>query len=464
MPGAAQRAAGGGDVGSERVTARAIWIYGSLGFPLAMLGYPLGVWLPRAYATDLGVSLGAIGAVIFAAAVFDAVTDPAMGWASDRLRFRHGRRKTWVGLGAPVLTLAAWMLLHPLAGAGIAYLAAWYVLLRVGTTLVGVPYGAWGAELSAEYHTRTRLQSAREKFVLLGLIAAATVPVVVEARQGAGVSAVRVLSSYGWLVLVLLPAITALLLVRVPEPRPSAREGQTPFLSGLRMMGRNRFFRTVITIELLIAGGEAFRNTLSLFFMQDAIGVERVGALYFLYFAMGLGAIPFWDLLARRYGKHRSLAGAMVLVSAVSIAIFFLRHGQVAAFTVLFALKGFCFGAFAYLPRAMVADVVDLDTARTGDARTGSYFAVLGFMTKCAASFGGLSLPLLGLVGYDSAAGAVHGPGELRWLAAMYALVPTAAFAVALRLCWPWPISPERHARLRARIDRRNARLASRGR
>lgn len=37
--------------------ASSIWLYGSLGFPLAMLGYPLGVWLPRAYATDVGLSL-----------------------------------------------------------------------------------------------------------------------------------------------------------------------------------------------------------------------------------------------------------------------------------------------------------------------------------------------------------------------------------------------------------------------
>ena len=26
---------------------RSIWAYGILGFPLALLGYPLGIWLPR---------------------------------------------------------------------------------------------------------------------------------------------------------------------------------------------------------------------------------------------------------------------------------------------------------------------------------------------------------------------------------------------------------------------------------
>lgn len=447
---------------ADGLRASSIWIYGSLGFPLAMLGYPLGVWLPRAYATDVGVSLAAIGAVISAAAVFDAVTDPAMGFASDRYRTAWGRRKTWVFGGTPLLTVAVWMLLNPPPDSTLAYLAFWYIFLRVGSTLVGVPYGAWGAELSNDYHTRTRIQSAREKFVVLGLIGAAMVPAAIESFSGA-TNATTVLRSYGWLVVFLLPSVTILVLARVPEPAPSAREGQTGFRESLALIWRNKLFRTVIAIELLIAGGEAFRNTLSLFFMQDVIGVEKVGSLYLLYFTFGLLAIPFWDALARRFGKHRSLAGAMILVSAVSVGIFFLKRGQLVPFSVLFALKGFCFGAFAYLPRAMLADVVDIDTARSGDARTGSYFAVLGFMTKCAASFGGLSLPILALVGYDASADVANGPRELLWLGALYALIPTSVFGLALYLSWTWPLTSARHARLRAQLERRQAR-AARGR
>lgn len=438
----------------------AIWIYGSLGFPLAMLGYPLGIWLPRAYATDFGISLAAIGAVITAAAIFDAVTDPAMGYASDRFRTRYGRRKSWVFVGAPLLTGSVWMLLNPGPHSTIAYLAFWYIFLRVGSTLLGVPYAAWGAELSSDYHTRTRIQSSREKFVLLGLIGAALVPAWIEYVTHTS-NAATVLRSYGWLVLFLLPSITALVLTRVPEPPPSGREGQTAFMKSLRLILRNKLFRIVIVIELLIAGGEAFRNTLSLFFMQDVIGVEKVGTLYLVYFVCGLLAIPIWDGLAKRFGKHRSLAGAMILVSFVSVGIFFLHAGQQTLFTILFALKGFCFGAFAYLPRAMLADVVDIDTARSGDARTGSYFAVLGFMTKCAASFGGLSLPLLAWVGYDASPTATNGATELLWLGALYALVPTSVFGLALYLSWTWPLTSARHARLQAALVRRQLRLAA---
>jgi Na+/melibiose symporter-like transporter len=264
-----------------------------------------------------------------------------------------------------------------------------------------------------------------------------------------------VLNAYTWPVVILLPLLTIAVIARVPEPPPSLSEGHTPFLCSLALMYRNKLFLRLITIELCIAGGEAFRNALSLFFMQDYIGVPRAGTLYLVYFGMGLLAIPFWTALARRYGKHRSLAGAILLVSAVSIVIFNLEHGQLRAFSALFALKGFCFGAFAYLPRAMLADTIDLDTLKSGDARTGGYFAILGFMSKLALSVGGLALIVLAWVGYDTSRGATHDAGALEWLAFLYAIVPTLAFMLGLYLCWTWPLTRERHARLQLLLERR---------
>ena len=106
----------------------------------------------------------------------------------------------------------------------------------------------------------------------------------------------------------------------------------------------------------------------------------------------------------------------------------------------------------------MLADVVDLDTVRTGTARPASYFAILGFMTKCAASFGGLSLPILGLVGYQVARGATNGPTELLWLGILYAIVPTIFFGIAFYLCATWPLTASVHQRLQNLVERKQAR------
>lgn len=440
------------------LTRRSIWIYGSLALPLSLLGYPLGIWLPRAYDTYVGVGTALVGLVIFVAFVFDAVSDPAMGYCSDRFRTRWGRRRPWITLGVPLLGTAAYYLFNPAAGTGVLYLAFWYVFLRLGTTLILVPYSAWGAEISGEYHTRTTIQTAREVFSLLGLIAASLIPMMVELIHGDDATALMVINAYTWFIIIFLPIMALLVVTRVPEAPASSKEGDISFLKSLSLMYRNKLFLRLIIIELLITGGESFRNALSVYFMQDYIGAPRAGTLYVVYFSMGLAAIPIWTWLAKRLGKHRSLSGAIILVSIVSLTIFTLDYGQVWAFYILFAIKGFCFGAFAYLPRAMMADVIDTDTLKSGDARTGSYFSILGFMTKLAYSVGGFSLVALAFVGYDTSLGATNSSTELLWLGILYAIVPTLSFCLALYLCWTWPLNAGRHARLQRLLERRNSR------
>ena len=440
------------------ITKRTAWIYGSMSLPIAIISYPLAVWIPRLYSTEIGLNLTVIGMVIFAAAIFDAISDPAMGFMSDRFNTRWGRRKPWILFGVPLYAFAVWMLLNPEVGTSIVYLAFFFILLRLATTVLGLPYAAWGVELSGEYHTRTMIQSAREKYVLSGLIVASAI-VLVSEEVFNDRSASFVLSNFSWVIVTLLPITAILILWKVPEV-PVTSAPKVSVFQSLGNMRKNGIFIRLLAIELLIAGGENFRNTLSLFFVQDYIGADKVGRLYVIYFGVGLIAIPFWDWLAKKYGKHQSLAFAMVFVSIITIACFMLEYGQVTPFYILFALKGFCFGAFAYLPRAMLADVVDLDTVKSGSARPASYFAILGFMTKCAASFGGLSLPILGLVGYQVARGVTNGPTELLWLGILYAIVPTILFGLAFYLCVTWPLTANVHARLQRLVEKKQARYA----
>ena len=82
-------------------------------------------------------------------------------------------------------------------------------------------------------------------------------------------------------------------------------------------------------------------------------------------------------------------------------------------------------------------------------------------MTKCAASFGGLSLPLLALAGYSATSGMQNDDTALLWLGILYALVPTMLFAFAFWLTWTWPLSAARHARMLARHKRTVSRRAA---
>jgi glycoside/pentoside/hexuronide:cation symporter, GPH family len=123
----------------------------------------------------------------------------------------------------------------------------------------------------------------------------------------------------------------------------------------------------------------------------------------------------------------------------------------------MFAIKGFCFGAFQFLPLAMLADIVDVDTARSGEQRTGLIFALAGMTQKLALALGiGLSLPLLQLSGFDATT--AHESEHLLALRFLYVLAPVLFWFGAFWIAWNYPLTADRQARIRSWIERRRSR------
>ncbi len=470
---------------------KTVYAHGCLGLPLAVIGYPLSIWIPAHYSGGLGISLAAVGTILMLARLTDVVTDPIMGEISDRWHTPFGRRKPWVVVGAAVMMLGVYNLFMPEPGVGIGYFLTWLAVFFIGSTMIALPHRAWGAELSPDYHQRSRITAAREVYVLIGLMVAAAVPMIIEIRaDGGAVGEVfatiwrdavgafsgdfgdkevvdratltgPVLAGLAWTIMLVLPICALVVVSLVKEPAERViTESRPSFREGLKLVLRNGPMLRVLIIAVLVHFGEAFRNAVSLFFIRDIVGVPTIGAAYFFYFIAGLGAIPFWLWLGRKIGKHRAFMCTLITVAAVSSANLLLGYGDYLAFFLLFIVKGFCFGGLQFLPFAMLADVVDVDTARSGRSRAGSYFAFLGFSEKLAIAFGtGFSLNVVGLLGFDPAGG-VAGSTDVGVLSLrlVYCLGPVLFYGLALRLIWSYPLTPVRHARLRERLDRRAAR------
>ena len=69
-----------------------LFSYGLLGLPLAAGTLPVYLFVPTFYAEELGLGLAAVGAVLFWMRLLDVVSDPVIGWLSDRTKTRFGRR------------------------------------------------------------------------------------------------------------------------------------------------------------------------------------------------------------------------------------------------------------------------------------------------------------------------------------------------------------------------------------
>ena len=424
--------------------------YGGLQFPLATIGLPLSIYLAPFYAGELGLPLAALGTAMLIARLSDIVTDPLIGIATDRWRPAMGRRRIWVPIGVSVLSVGVYLLFNPAKGVGLGYFLMALAMTYLGFTMTRLPYHAWGGELSTSYEERTRITSVRQIFSLAGLIFATLVPAWVLQQPGA--SAADVLSALSVAMLIALPIFAAILFFVVRDPPSIPQDQKIDLRRTVRQLWRNGPFRRIAIVLFLGFIAETFRITITLFFARDIIGVTNIGIIYVYYFATGLIAVPLWNFIGNRVGKHRALALAFGVDIVTNTGIYFLSHGQELAFTLLFIAKGFCFGALELMPSAMVADTADVDSVMSRERRQGLLFAVIGMIVNFGQAVGQwLSLSLLSVVGYQAAGG--NSAEALSWLQIFYCLVPLIFLLPALWLLWHYPLTASRHRRFQTYVE-----------
>lgn len=427
----------------------ALVAYGALGLPLAFAALPLYVHVPRLYAGEAGLSLAAVGAVLLAARIVDAVTDPLLGWASDRLA---GRRRTI--LAATVLLGASLpLLLSPPAGAGAAWLFGLLVLVSIGYSAATIAHNAWGAELAPTPDARTRVVASREAFALAGVLLAAALPALLAAGDGEAAGLARL----GWLFLPLLVLAGAWTLRGAPPSPPRAVQRPAP-LASLAGALRDAAFVRLLAVFAVNGIAAAVPSATVLFFVADVLraDAQAAGLFLVLYFLAAAASLPLWVALSRRIGKLRAWLAGMLLAVAVFAWAALLGSGELAAFAAICLLSGVALGADLSLPPSMLADLIAAPAppARAG-MRAGACFGWWSFVTKAnLALAAGTALPLLAALGYAPGA---REPAALAALAAVYGVLPVVLKLAAALLLWTWrarlapplPIHPAAAAALR---------------
>ncbi len=437
------------------LSARTLISYGLPAAALAIPTIPVYVQLPSFYAAEVGLGLTAIGVALFAARLLDVVTDPLVGLLCDARPTRFGRRKPWIAAGAVLGGISMMQLFAPPAGAGVAHLFAWAALLYLGWTLVAIPYAAWGAELSADYHQRARVTSVREGAGLLGILLAGA---LLAAGPPLGLAATATQSAVGWAAILLGAPSLAWLLWRVPEARGAGAGGAPIPLRALAGgLWRNRPFLRLVGAWFL--NGVANGLPAALFPLYVGHGLQLddrfAGGLIFTYFASGIAAIPLWLMLSRRVGKQRAWCAAMLLCCAAFAWVPWLPPGAWPAFLLVCLVTGAALGADLALPPALQADVVDYDAWRFGRPRAGLLFALWSMATKLAlAAAVGIAFPALDWAGFDAAAPA-NPPGAILTLTVIYALVPIVIKLITVTMVWTHPLTSRRHSAIRSRLARR---------
>lgn len=403
------------------------------------------------------------GTVILVGKVWDAVTDPAMGFISDQTKSRYGRRRIYflTGILPVALTFILLWVKIPIESETFKfiYYTLLYMLFSTAFTMVMVPYNAMPAEMTKSYGERSKLMGVRMFFSQIGAFMGALIPMGIVKRfevkaYGYGVMGLAFGIVYGlcfWIVF----KGTFESARETQEEKVPLRQCIMVFIRDFRSTFRNKSLRVHIVMFLTVFVAMDIFNALLIYMVRDFYEMEA-------YYQLFIGAALVFQVASiymvikecSKHGNSKTYRRHVViwLISALVIGLL----GKSIPLVVLVAccgLVGVGLCGAVMVPYNMLAFVTDADELISTKRREGIYSGAMTFLRKIAqaiALFGvSLGLEAVGYVGGEKLDHAT-----LQGLQLMFVLVPCIFILGGLVESYKNRLNPKNHKILMEEISR----------
>ncbi len=429
----------------------------------------LNVLLNPIYNIALGVSPALIGYAAAIPRLWDAVSDPLVGFLSDNFRSRWGRRKPFMLIGAIISALSLmaiwWVPSFWGEQSMFFYLVVMSLIFYTGNTFFLVPYGGLGLALSDDYHERTNLFAykavvdALGGFLLPWIYWLTTRSCFENTLQGA-----RVLG-FGMGLWILVFTVIPIAFCRERYDAKVARQEKIPLWRSIRETVQNKpFLLLTFAVTLMFFGfyaSSAICSYLNIFYIFN--GVEKEASVYVglsgtLWKISSLVSLPIVVFISRKLEKRTVFLIAMILAFSGSISNWWCINPNYPALQLIpSVLNGPGISCVLMLCESMLADVCDLDEVANGSRREAMFSAIYGWFSKVGLT---LALALSGLLlvwcGFDIALGAAQTAGTILAMRILAAVVPASGMFVAIVLIAFYPLNERRMQEVRKTLNSRD--------
>jgi GPH family glycoside/pentoside/hexuronide:cation symporter len=379
-------------------------------------GLPIYIYAPKLYVDNHGVTLAALGTMLFALRLFDVIQDPVLGWISERLGKARSIAVAFAGLVLAVSMIGLFAVEPPIAP------LYWFGLTLLGLfsafSFLTINFYAQGiAKVGNNPKGHVKLAAWRETGALLGICVAAVAPTLL---MGYDFDA---FTAFAW---GFAAATVAAVIWMWPEWTSRVQTEPTP----IRAIWNDAQARRLLLLALVNATPLAVSSTLFLFYVESALGgVGWEGALLVLFFLAAACSSPLWSKLAGMYGEKPVLLAAMTLAIISFGYTYTLGTGDVIPFAIVCVLSGATIGADLTLLPALFAKRMSIIAPNGGQG-----FGLWSLVSKFTLAFAAVVLlPLLEGAGFQS--GNTSQPQEaIQTLIVLYAIVPSTLKLVAIAL------------------------------
>ena len=419
------------------------------------------------FSTDVLLIAPAVMGVIFSISrIWDAISDPIAGYLSDRTTFKFGRRRTWMLISFIPISFGFLAVFSPPESMQGQSLDLWMMIAILSfysaITLLNVPHMALGAELSEDYHERTRLFGVRHIGFTLGSILALVSMSLLISEENNPDGDVRQLA--GSLAFYAIGAMSLMIFFAVSKlkenPEFQNRVNKNPF-KAFRDVWINPHAKILIIVLFIENLGGAVIGVLTLYVTQYIVEAPAWAPLIiFAYMLPSALSVPLWIPLSRRFGKIRlwvfSLAFTGISFGGIFIIPFL--DSVTDRLIVMFigaALGGMAAGCGGAIGPSVKGDVIDYDEYLTGERKEGSYFAALNFVFKSAT---GIMLLVTGFV-LQFSGFIPNQPQTMEVkiaLISLYGLVPLVFYSLGAYLLYKkFMFGEKEHAAIKQQIQER---------
>jgi GPH family glycoside/pentoside/hexuronide:cation symporter len=430
----------------------------------------------------LGMDPILVGIIGFAPRIFDAVSDPMMGYISDNTRSRWGRRRPYIFVGAllaGIVFAAMWQL--PAGHSENFYFWTFLtasILYFLTYTVYATPFVAFGFEMTADYHERTRLQAFANtagQFAWIGVpwfYAIMASDLFTDTVHGA-----RVLAFWVGGAICLLGVVPAIFCREKFATLADGEKRTQPlsdtkgfwdhtkdFFKGVGTTFKCRPFVKLCAATFLVFNGFQLGASFSLYVViyYVFLGDDTKAGTLFGWFGMltavcTVGVIPLTAWISTKIGKRETFL-LTISLSLVGYALKWIGYNPDHPYWLLAScpLVAFGTGSLFTLMGSMVADVCDYDELESNQRREGVFGAIYWWMVKLGMALAGLLTGvMLKVSGFDVELASAQSEQTLLLLRIFDVCVPLATSAIAIGIIATYEITETRAHEIRQELERR---------
>ncbi|MDJ0646412.1 MAG: MFS transporter [Flavobacteriaceae bacterium] len=417
--------------------------------------------------------------VYFFPRIFDAITDPIMGYISDNTKSKWGRRRLYVLIGGLLMGVAyifMWQLYKENSlQYNFWYFFLWSIVFYLGLTIFSVPYVAMGYEMSDNFHERTNIMAVAQWIGQWAWVIAPWFWVIMYDPDWfpSAEAAARELAIWVAIPCTICAIVPALFIKSEPtldkdyEPLNATAIGSSlkniykSFIEAFKI----REFRKLCGATFLVYN--AFNTVAALTFFvivyklfngdPDASGMWV--ALFGCLGALGTTfiVIPTVTWMSKVMGKKKAfLVTQGISVIGYILLYFLFIPGKPWMYIIALPLFSFGIGSLFTIMMSMTADVIDIDELNSGKRREGIFGAIYWWMVKVGfAIAGALSGVIIAIVGFNPDLVTTDQQSAVDGLHAFFCFFPMTGTLIAMYIMKDYGVDENRANEVRRVLESR---------